>query len=72
MEGTDGSKDRPLLLSRVDDHCLEKVLIVDQKTIGGGGVAYLFKKTTGVSWSLQMSMPLLLVVVVLFDVPRGG
>ncbi|KAK5051571.1 hypothetical protein LTR84_003223 [Exophiala bonariae] len=35
------------LLSKVDDQCLEKVLSVDQKTIGGGGVAFVFKKTTG-------------------------
>lgn len=46
-EGAEDPKHRPLLLSRVDDHCLEKVLTVDQKTIGGGGVAYIFKKTTG-------------------------
>lgn len=40
-------EDAQTLLSNVDDQCLEKVLSVDQKTIGGGGVAYLFKKTTG-------------------------
>lgn len=35
------------LLSMVEDACLEKTLSIDQKTIGGGGVAYLFKKTKG-------------------------
>jgi len=35
------------LLSMVEDVCLEKTLSIDQKIIGGGGVAYLFKKTTG-------------------------
>lgn len=35
------------LLSMVEDPCLEKVLSINQETIGGGGVAYLFKKTKG-------------------------
>ncbi|KEF57020.1 uncharacterized protein A1O9_07210 [Exophiala aquamarina CBS 119918] len=35
------------LLEMVEDACLEKTLGIDQKTIGGGGVAYLFKKTKG-------------------------
>lgn len=35
------------LLSAVDDPCLERVLQLGPDEIGGGGVAYLFKKTKG-------------------------
>ncbi|RVX65879.1 hypothetical protein B0A52_10243 [Exophiala mesophila] len=35
------------LLSAVDDACLERVLQLDPDEVGGGGVAYLFKKTKG-------------------------
>jgi hypothetical protein len=35
------------LCSIVDDPCLEHVLSLDDDTVGGGGISYLFKKTKG-------------------------
>ena len=35
------------VLAAVDDPCLGHVLRLDQETVGGGGIAYLFKKMKG-------------------------
>jgi DNA repair and recombination protein RAD54B len=45
-DGRDGDL-KATILSAVDDECLEHVLSLERDVVGGGGVSYVFKKTTG-------------------------
>lgn len=46
-DANDASELKAAILTAVDDPSLEHILMLDRNMVGGGGVAYVFKKTKG-------------------------